>query len=412
MWNAARSAWPLLLGMVLLMISNGLLVTLLTLRGLDIGLGERVIGLVQAAYPVGAIAGCVIVPRLVTQVGHVRTFAAMASVASCSTLIHLVTQDALTWGAMRAVSGFCFAGLYVVAESWLNGRATNATRAGLLSVYFVIQMLGATAGQGLLGLGEPSGTLLLVVASTLISLAVVPVLLSASASPPFDPPERMALRDLLVRSPMALAGCTLNGIAQGALYVGLGLYGSVAGLGGGAVGALVGGLTLGGMLLQFPIGRLSDRIDRRLVIVAAALAGAGLASLLAAVGTSAGRAPLYLGVAALGGLVLPLYAICIAQANDRLQPGQIVAASGTLVLLLNVGIMLGPILVTLAISAFGPAGLFGLIAIVQASTAMVGGVRLARQRSPLEDQGVAPALSQYGTPVAARLNPESDEGTR
>jgi MFS family permease len=236
----------------------------------------------------------------------------------------------------------------------------------------------------------------------------VPILLSASTSPPFDPPERMALRELLATSPMALMGCFLNGIAQAALYVGLGLYGSAAGLRSGAVGALVGAMTLGGMLLQFPLGRLSDRIDRRLVIVGVAFAGVGISLLLMVLEPSRGTL-LYPAVGLLGGLVLPIYAVCIAQANDRLKPGQIVAASGTLVLLLNAGIVLGPVLSAAAITTFGPKGLFLLLVVVQGATALVGVSRLLGRRASVEEQGVAPAVSQYGTPVAARLNPEAEE---
>ena len=135
MWAAIRSSWPLFVGMIFLMVSNGLLATLLTLRASGLGFGDSVIGLVQSAYPVGSLLGCLVAPRLVASVGHVRVFAALASVASTAALIHLVTFDPWSWGAMRMLAGFCFSGLYVVAESWLNGRATNRSRGSLLSIY-------------------------------------------------------------------------------------------------------------------------------------------------------------------------------------------------------------------------------------------------------------------------------------
>ncbi len=132
MWTAIRTSWPLFVGMVFLMVSNGLLATLLTLRAGGLGFGETVIGLVQSGYPIGSLLGCLVAPRLVMRVGHVRVFAALASIASTAALVHLVTYDPWSWGAMRMLSGFCFAGLYVVAESWLNGRATNQSRGSLL----------------------------------------------------------------------------------------------------------------------------------------------------------------------------------------------------------------------------------------------------------------------------------------
>ena len=155
--------------MVFLMISNGLLATLLTLRAGGLGFSETVIGLVQSGYPVGALLGCLIAPRFIMRVGHIRIFAALASLASTTALVHLITFDPWSWGAMRMLSGFCFSGLYIVAESWLNGSADNESRGSLLSIYFVIQTGGVAAGQLLLNLSSPEGILLFIVVSILIS---------------------------------------------------------------------------------------------------------------------------------------------------------------------------------------------------------------------------------------------------
>ncbi len=169
MWAAIRSSWPLFTGMIFLMVSNGLLATLLTLRAESLGFSEWIIGLVQSAYPVGSLLGCLIAPRLIMRVGHIRIFAALASIASTAALVHLITYDPWSWGAMRLLSGFCFSGLYVVAESWLNGSADNKSRSSLLSIYFVIQTGGVTIGQLLLNLSSPEGILLFIIVSILIS---------------------------------------------------------------------------------------------------------------------------------------------------------------------------------------------------------------------------------------------------
>ncbi len=410
MWPAIRASWPLFVGMALLMISNGLLATLLTLRASGLGFGETVIGLMQSAYPVGSLVGCLVTPRLVVRVGHVRVFAALASIASAAALIHLVTADAWSWSAMRMLAGFCFAGLYVVAESWLNGSATNETRGSLLSIYFVIQTGGAAAGQSLLNLASPEGVLLFVVVSVLISISLVPILISVERAPSYEVPERISLPELFRLSPMGLTGCFLNGITQGALYVALALYGRALGLGSGGVGALIGVAMLGGMVMQFPLGRLSDRIDRRLVLVGAAGLAVPICLAMAAAG-EVGLAgwPLYAGVAAVGGLTLPIYSICIAHTNDHLKPGQMVAASGTLVLVLGTGVVFGPALGALAIDRVGPSGLFLLLAAVQGLTVATAIFRLWRHRARPESPVTAVAMAHGGTPGAAQLYPGATE---
>jgi len=406
MWAAIRSSWPLFAGMIFLMVSNGLLATLLTLRAGGLGFSETVIGLMQSGYPLGSLLGCLVAPRLVMRVGHVRVFAALASIASTAALIHLVTFDPWSWGAMRMLSGFCFSGLYVVAESWLNGRATNQSRGSLLSIYFVIQTGGTAAGQMLLNLSSPDGILLFVVVSVLISLSLVPILISASATPVFEAPERISFLELFRLSPMGLTGCFLNGVAQGAIYIALALYGRAIGLDTGAIGALIGFIMLGGMLFQFPLGRLSDRIDRRLVIVGAAGLAVPLCLVLAwAGGSVANLFVLYTGVGILGGLTLPVYSICVAHTNDFLKPGQIVAASGTLVLVLGAGVVFGPTLGSLAVERYGPGGLFFLLAIIQGCTVATALFRLWRGPARSETPVIAVAIAHGVTPGAARLNP-------
>ena len=334
MWAAIRSSWPLLIGMIFLMISNGLLLTLLTLRARGLGFSDSAIGLMQSGYPIGSLLGCLIAPRFIMRVGHIRVFAALASIASTSALIHLITHDPLSWGAMRVLSGFCFSGLYVVAESWLNGSTDNKTRGSLLSIYFVIQTGGVTIGQLLLNLSSPESIFLFILVSVLISLSLVPVLVSVSASPPYELPERISIIRLFHLSPMAITGSLLNGISQAALYVGLAIYGGLVGLSNGQIGSLVGFMTLGGMLFQFPLGKLSDLVDRRLVLVAAPSLAIPLCLFVSLLEEPAADiVTLYTVVTLLGGLTLPLYSVCAAHMNDYLKPSQMVAASGTLVLI-------------------------------------------------------------------------------
>ncbi|MEH6630222.1 MAG: MFS transporter [Halopseudomonas aestusnigri] len=408
MWAAIRSSWALFIGMIFLMISNGLLATLLTLRANDLGFSASGIGLMQSAYPVGSLLGCLIAPRLIIGVGHIRTFAALASVASVAALVHLITYDLLSWGAMRLLSGFCFSGLYIVAESWLNGRADNNTRGSLLSIYFIIQTGGVTIGQLLLNLSSPEGIFLFILVSILISLSLVPMLISASATPAYELPERITFIELFRLSPMGLTGSFFNGVSQGALYVALALYGSAIGFSNGAIGTLIGFMTLGGMLSQFPIGKLSDRIDRRLVIVGAPALTIPVCYYLATLENPLDNSALLFGmVAVLGALVLPLYSICMAHMNDYLKPGQMVAASGTLVLILAVGMIFGPTLGSIAVEYYGPEGLFYLLSITSAITVSTGLFRLWSGQPRVDSPIAAVAMTSNLTPEATNLFPKT-----
>jgi MFS family permease len=404
------SSWPLFLGMLLLMLSNGLLVTLLTLRASEYGFSETAIGLMQSAYPIGALAGCILAPGIVARVGHVRAFGALASLCSISALVHLVTSDPWSWGAMRMLAGFCFPALYVVAESWLNGQARNETRATLLSIYFIIQAGGSAGGQALLYIPDSSGSLLFVLVSILISLSLVPMLLSAKAGQGFEEPERISLLELLRMSPLGFAASFLNGVAQGALYIGLGIYGVAIGLPNGQVGMLIAALAAGGVVTQFPLGALSDRMDRRLVIFAISLISAVLCFAIGVYGVPTFEGmDVFWAVAVVGGFVVPIYSLCVAHTNDYLKPSQIVSASGALVLVLNAGIVLGPITGALSISTFGPAGLFFALAVIQGLSVLLTVIRLVGGRSRAESPGVAAPVSYAATPVAAALNPEAQE---
>ncbi|MCP4471040.1 MAG: MFS transporter [Gammaproteobacteria bacterium] len=408
MWAAIRASWPLFIGMIFLMVSNGLLTTLLTLRGSGLGFSDSTIGLMQSGYPVGSLLGCLIAPRLIMRVGHIRVFAALASVASAAALVHLVTFDPWSWGAMRLMTGFCFSGLYIVSESWLNGSSSNESRGSVLSVYFIIQTGGFTAGQMLLNISSPEGILLFIVISILISFSLVPMLVSASATPPYELPERVSLPELFQLSPMALTGSFLNGISQTALYVAFALYGKAIGLSAGAIGVMLGFMTVGGMLFQFPLGKLSDVVDRRLVIVGAPGLSIPVCLVLASLENPAGNLNLlYLLVALLGGLTLPVYSVCMAHMNDHLKPSQIIAASGTLVLILAAGMTIGPTLGGTAIEHYGPQGVFYLLSLVAALTVMTALFRWLNAPTRAENRTTAVAVSASLTPEATTLYPEA-----
>lgn len=408
MWAVIRAAGPLFIGICLLMVGNGLLSTMLTIRGNGLGFSDSSIGLMQSGYPLGTLLGCLIAPKLITAVGHIRVFAALASIASASALVHLVTFDPWSWGAMRLLSGFCFSGLYIVSESWLKSTASNKNRGSLLSIYFIVQAGGVTLGQLLLNVSSPDGILLFIVVSILISVSIVPMLISANSNPTYETPERISFIELFRISPMGLTGTFLNGISQAALYVALALYGNSIGLSNGSIGVLLSSMTLGGMLFQFPLGKLSDVIDRRLVIVALPALSIPICILLASLSDPTNSlALLYALTFLLGGLTLPIYSICMAHMNDHLNTRQIVAASGSLVLILGTGMTVGPTLAGYSIDHYGPSGLFYLLSTISLLTVMTGLFRWWSSPASAEKRGNAVAISANLSPEAASLYPEA-----
>ena len=399
MLAAISSAWALLLGIALIMLGNGLQNTLLGVRATLEGFGTATTGLVMTAYFAGFVAGSVIVPRLLANVGHVRVFAAVASLASGTALLHTVFVSPVSWGLIRIVTGFCFAGLYVVAESWINDAATNKTRGQLLSVYMIMVMGGMGCGQLLMNLSDPRGFELFVLVSVLISFALIPITLSVGRAPVFEAPEWIGTRALFRASPLGVAGAFLIGIAHSALFSMGPVYATRIGLAVDRLSFFIAAALFGGLILQWPIGWLSDRFDRRKVIVAVAWIAAG-----AAFGAGVGGVDSYVlligTTALLGGMSLPLYSLCGAHTNDHLTPRQIVAASATLVLIGGLGLTVGPLLAAVLMGLTGPAGLFWLLAVAHGCIGGYGLYRMVRRDPvPLDAQRTYDPVSLRTSPI-------------
>ena len=406
---AIAATWALLLGMALLMIGNGLQASLVGLRATLEGFSTTTTGLVMSGFYVGFMLGSILTPMALRRVGHVRVFAALAAVASIAALGHAVFVEPVSWTLMRILTGMCYAGLYVVAESWLNDRATNQTRGQLLSVYVVISLGGMGVGQLLLNVASVRGFELFILASVLVSVAVVPILLSAGPTPAFTASSRLGLRRLYALSPLGVIGTMGTGLANGVL-IGMGaVFGDQAGLSAAQISLFMGAMFLGGVLLQWPIGRLSDRFDRRRVITFVTFLAA-LAALGAIVLSGISETGLFVFIALLGGLSLPLYSLCIAHANDHLEPSQMIAASASLVLVMGIGASLGPLTAGALMSAIGPNGYFWCLAVVHGAIGVFALYRMAiRPAVPLDDQAhYVPVMSQTACPAPLALRDAMD----
>ena len=378
---AIFGVWAVIVSISLLMSGNALQGSLLGLRAPSAGFPDLVTGIIMSSYYFGFVFGALAVPRLVERVGHIRVFTALASLASISALGHAVIVDAAAWGVLRILTGFCNIGLFIIAESWLNDRSTNETRGQLLGVY-IIAMSGSMAiGPLLLNVADPSGPVLFMTASILISLAVLPVSLTTYPAPRFENPARLGVVELVRSSPLGVAGCFTNGATSGALVWLASLYGAGLGMNTGNVSLFMAATIVGGMVLIWPVGRLSDRFDRRKILTIVAFTGGGAASLAA---LFAGPEPLVqiIAVAIVGSFMSPLYSLSIAHTNDHLRPEQMVAASSGLLLAAGIGGILGPTAAGALMQLAGPAGYFWFPA---AAMTLLGGFALYRmtRRAPV-----------------------------
>jgi MFS family permease len=345
------ATWSLFLGLGLLMMGNGLQTSLVGFRAESAGFNTTVIGVVMALYFVGFLFGTRIANLALRNVGHIRVFSALASVASSSVLVYALAVNPLTWGMMRFATGVCFAGLYVVVEGWLNDLATNENRGRILAVYMVISVGGIGFGQLFLNFGDARGSDLFIVASVLVSLALVPVALSGASTPPARTNPTFPLREIWKVVPTGLITSFLTGIGNGALF-GMGAaYASRAGLSPARIGLFLLMPMVGAVIFQFPVGAISDRVSRRGVILGVALTATIIPLILR--GLDAGSIASLALMLLLGGAMFPLYSLGIAYTNDWLPQDEIVGAAGQLVMTNGLGAVLGPFLASALIGAFG-----------------------------------------------------------
>ena len=407
MWKDLSASWAILLGIGFMMLANGLQGTLLGVRAGIEGFSTFTTGIMMSGYFIGIFIGSFVAPRLVKRVGHIRVFSALASLASISILFHGVYVDPWLWMAMRVVTGISFAGFYVVTESWLNDRASNETRGKILSIYMLIITGSMGAGQFLLTLAKPEAIDLFIMTSVIISFGLIPILLTVKPAPSFDTSSKMSIADLYRASPLAVIGNCLTGMAHGTIF-GLGaIYASQVLVDINAIAWFMACFMIGSLISNWPVGYLSDRIGRRTIM--AGLSIISIVCCLLAIATTKGSITFYLIILTLGGAAMPMYSICVAYANDRLQPHQIVAASGSLVMVSGIGLMTGPIVIAFLMDFFDLEFYFWGIAMVFSLILLFTLVRInLREAVALEDQSTLVA-GPIGTPIAEFNAPDSIE---
>lgn len=348
------AAWPLFLGLGLIMVGNGLQGTLLGVRANIDGFSTATTGLIMSLYYLGFMVGSLIAPKLVENVGHIRVFSALASLASTTVLFHAIFPSAILWGLIRIMTGFGFAGIFIVVESWLNGLATNKNRGQVLALYILITYGGMAIGQFLLNLADPGSATLFILTSVLVSLALVPISLSKRPAPDFSAPERLKIKTLFQKSPTGVIGAIMSGVSGGTVF---------------AIGAVY---------------AIQSGMDTAQV--------------------STFMAFLFWGMG------VPIYALSIAYTNDHLEQHQILAASSSLILLNGIGACIGPLSVTGLMSIFGTEAFFPGLSIIFALTCLFTLYRsTVSEAIPVDEQGsyvVTPARSSH---VMANIIEDDDD---
>lgn len=409
MTQQIRAIAAILVSTLIFLVGNGLLGTLIPVRGNLEGFSDLAIGMIGSAYFAGFVLGCFVAPRLLERIGHIRTFAVAGAIAATTALLQALAIDEIVWGLARVLFGFAAACIYMVIESWLNDRATNETRGRIFSAYLTVNFAGLVVGQWLYVTASPTSFVLLDLSAIFYALCLVPVGLTRLQQPqPATVPTLRPMR-LFRMAPVGMAGCIAVGFTNGAVWTLAPLYAHDHGLTHSLLAAFMSAFTLAGVAVQVPIGRLSDRMDRRYVIAIVSIfaAAAGLALALFG-GRNHGTAIAI--VAVYGAAVLSLYGLSVAHANDRLPRDAFVETSATLLMVNALASVAGPVVAAALMFAAGTAVLFVYTAAIHVALASFALLRTRVMEAPAGEyrEPFAPVL-QHGSQAALELDPRGPD---
>jgi len=398
--------WPLFVGLSLIGLAVGVQGSLLGVRGVLEGFNDMSIGLLMSCYFAGFLAGSQLTPKLIQRVGHIRIFAALSAVASVAILIHALFVNPWVWAVMRLLTGFAFSTIYVVSESWLNQSSNNANRGQILSIYTVILLAGICAGQFMLNLADPAGFTLFILISVMVSVAAVPILLSIVPTPPIEETERVTMSHLWYRTRVGVIAIIVSQWVSSMLF-GMGaVYATRLGFTVAEVANFMGSMMAGGMILQWPLGKLSDMIDRRWVIGFSCLAGVFVALLISFINEAS--LWLYGLIFLFGGCSLSLYSIVVAFINDHLRPAEIVPGSGTILLIAGLTSITGPVTAVFWLQMFGLKSFFVLLAASLLGMGVMSIWRVLTIPALPAEYKVQSTLQAAALPVGTILHAEED----
>jgi MFS family permease len=396
----------ILFATLIYLVGNGLLGTLIPVRAHLEGFSTLAIGVIGSAYFAGFVIGCFTGPRWLARVGHIRTFAVSAGLTAAATLAMSLIVSVPAWIVMRMLFGFAAANMYMVLESWLNDRSRNETRGSIFASYLTVNFSGIIIGQLLLTTASPSSFVLFSVATVCYALCLIPIGLTDLKQPAPAPVPKLRPIRLYRISPVGVAGCIAVGLANNAIWTMGQVYALAQGLSTGGVALFMVAFTLGGTLVQVPVGRLSDRMDRRYVIIGVC-ALAAIGGILIALFGGANPKLMLLSIAVFGVFMLPLYGLSIAHANDRIPREAFVEASATLLLINSLASVLGPTFAATVMDIFGAPSLFFFTASVHIMMLVFTVVRLQRKEAPPRER--FEPVPQEASPASLALDPRKAE---
>ncbi len=407
MAQTIRVLSALLIAAFLLISGAGLQGTLLAVRGNIEGFSLVLLGSLMSAYFLGFTVGCQAAPHMVKRAGHIRSFTALASIASAAALAHALAVNPVFWILLRVIAGFCMAGLYMIIESWINEGATNERRGRVLGVYRLVDLSAGTMGQAMLAAADPSGFELFAVVSIVISVALVPVALTSTTQPTPITSAEIDLKKLFRISPLAAYGCLSVGAANGAYWAVGAVYVQNLGYDIQTVAAFMTTVVVCGALSQVPLGYVSDLFDRRLLLVGIAAACSGAGVLLALTGAQS-EILLLAGAAGFGFTAMPIFGLAVAHANDRAEPHEYVTLAAGLLLLYGAGAIVGPFIAPIVMQNFGAPSLFFYTSTVYGALTLFGLYRIQRSDAVKPEERETYVSVPRTSPAVFEIDPRSE----
>ena len=428
MYKIIKNSWALFTGFGMIIISHGFQGNLLGIRAVLEEFNYIATGTMMSGYFIGYFIGANMVPNLVSKVGHIRVFAAFASIASLSALVHAVFVDPYVWTISRFLTGFSMIGIFIIVESWLNDRATNKTRGKVLSIYMLVTYLGMSMGNLLLNVSSPKNYEPFIMISLLFSIALVPILLTKRKPPKFKKTSSIKIKELFKISPFGSFSTFCSGFIFSAMLTMLSVYAVTMNLSVFEISVLLVGVTLAGALFQWPIGSLSDSYDRRLIIIGCCIfasfftilsifySGLSFNNLLAeemlrfnyfSIGTGMDKTKLFIFIIILAGMILPLFSLNLALVNDYIPKEKFVAAGGGLNIIFGLGAIGGPIICSVLMSLFGPNGFFIHLLFFLLVMSLFGIFRMTRRKYEDNPESTFTPLPKDITPLGIELDPDT-----
>jgi len=412
-----KNSWALFTGYGILMIAHGFQGNLLGVRAVIEDFNVLATGAIMSGYFVGYFAGANTIPAMVSKVGHIRVFAAFASMASLSILIHAIFVNPIIWTLGRFLTGYSLVAIFIVMESWLNDRATNRTRGQLLSIYMFLTLVALSSGSLLLNFSSPEKFEPFILISLLLSLALVPILLTKRKAPKFKKLGSLSIKNLYKISPLSAVSMFCNGFIHSAIFTLAAVYAATMNFTIFEISLLIFLISFAGGIFQWPIGFFSDKSDRRMIIIFCTFAasifcilaikasGTSLENMYLATSVGIDKIMFFIYATLYAGMALPLFTLTLAYINDYIPREKFVAAGAGLQIIFGIGAMLGPIMCTLLMTKYGTNGFFIHLFIFHIIIGLFGMFRITKRPYKDNPESTFTPLPRNITPLGIELDP-------